>query len=51
MMFCDKLRFAWPLTFIVMFAAGLLGPMTVIFMYERLPFLHRRPVRLILGVR
>ena len=51
MMFCDKLRFAWPLTFVVMFSAGLLGPMTVIFVYERLPFLHRRPVHLILGVR
>ncbi|MCR5381470.1 MAG: acyltransferase family protein [Lentisphaeria bacterium] len=51
MMFCDKLHFAWYLTFMVMFTAGLLGSMVVIFIYEHLPFLHCRPVRLLLGVR
>ena len=51
MMLCDRLNFVWYLTFAVMFFAGLLGPMTVIFVYEHIPFLHRYPVRLILGVR
>ena len=51
MMLCDRLHIIWYGTFVVMFFTGLLGPMVVIFVYEHLPFLHRRPVRLILGVR
>ena len=51
MMFCDKLHFSWMVTFSLMFSAGLLGPMAVIFIYDRLLFLHRHPIRLILGIR
>ena len=38
-------------TFLIMFFAGLCGPSAVIFLYQKLPFLHRRFIRILLGMR
>ena len=41
----------WITTFFLMALIGLLGPAVLITIYERVHFLHKKPIKLILGVR
>lgn len=34
-----------------MFLAGIIGPSVVIYIYKKFDFLHKRPIKLILGIR
>ena len=51
MVICGRIGYHWILTFFVMFAAGVVGPVLVIMIYEKLPFLHIRFVNLICGMK
>lgn len=48
---CDRTGLGWIPTFFLMFTAGFLGPALVIVVYERFSFLHKRFIRLVLGMR
>lgn len=43
--------FPWYITTPAMFAVGVIFPTAVIFIYRKCTFLHRRPIKLILGMR
>ena len=51
MAICGRLGLNWVITFFAMFGVGLIGPVIVIFIYEKLPFLHKRGIKLVLGMR
>lgn len=51
MAICGRLGFNWIITFFAMFGAGLFGPVIVILLYEKIPFLHKRGIKLLLGMR
>lgn len=51
MAICGRLGLNWVITFLAMFGAGLIGPVIVILLYEKMPFLHKREIMLLLGMR
>lgn len=51
MALCGRLGFNWIVTFFAMFGAGLIGPVIVIFIYEKMTFLHKNRIKLVLGMR
>lgn len=51
MLVCDRLTFPWYLTTPVMFMTGLICPVVMICVYERLPWLHCKFFDLLLGVK
>ncbi len=48
---CIHFSAQWYITTISMFIAGFIFPSVIIFVYNKLNFLHKRPVKLILGIR
>lgn len=51
MLLCDRLGLHWMVTCVLMFVAGLVGPIVLILIYQRLTFLHNRFFDLLLGVK
>lgn len=51
MLLCDRLNTFWPITFLLMFSIGIIFPVVIIFIYEKLPKLQNRVFDLILGVK
>lgn len=51
MMACDRINTSWVVTFLAMFVAGILFPVALIFVYEKLPKIHNRFFDLALGVK
>lgn len=48
---CSHFSAPWYITTPAMFAVGVIFPTAVIFIYSKCPFLHRRSIKLILGMR
>lgn len=48
---CSHFSTPWYITTPAMFAVGVIFPTAVIFIYRKCTFLHRRPIKLILGMR
>ena len=51
MLLCDRSGFHWAATCGLMFVAGLVGPIVLIFIYQKLAILHNRFFDLLLGVK
>ena len=51
MAICGRIGYNWILTFFVMFAAGVVGPVIVIVIYEKLSLQHIRFVNMICGMK
>ena len=51
MMFCDKVNTNWLITFFMMFFAGVIFPVVLILIYEKLPKIQNRFFDLVLGVK
>ena len=51
MALCDRSGLGWIPTFFLMFTAGAVGPAVVVLIYDKYKFLHKRGVRLVLGMR
>ena len=49
MLFCDRMGVIWYLETMIMFLAGILGPVCIIEIYERTPKLQCKIVKLIIG--
>ena len=48
---CSRMRLNWIFTFLLMFAAGVIGPVAIVIIYNRMSALHRKPISLIVGER
>lgn len=48
---CGFFRTQWYILTPAMFLAGIIGPSIVIYIYNKFDFLHKRPIKLILGIR
>ena len=51
MLVCDKLRVLWVVTFVCMFFIGLVGPILLSIILDRLPYRKNRWFRLVFGMR
>lgn len=48
---CSRFSTPWTVTTLMMFFAGMLCPLAIIFLYRRYVFLHCRFIDLVLGIR
>ncbi|MEJ8787506.1 acyltransferase family protein [Dorea sp. ICN-14282] len=51
MAICGRLRVEWYFTSVLMFLVGFAGPMSVIFIYKKLKFIHNRFFEIVLGMK
>lgn len=51
MMICDRFNTSWPITFLLMLVTGNIFPIFLILIYERVPKIHNRFFKLVLGVK